>query len=64
MILDGRVTVNGKVAIAGTVADIEKDHIKIDGKRIHGKTSDTLIDIAPAFDPYLPIKCRIFLIIP
>ena len=32
MILEGRVTVNGVVATIGMKADIEKDHIKVDGK--------------------------------
>jgi 23S rRNA pseudouridine2605 synthase len=31
-ILDGRVTVNGKIATLGTKADLERDHIKVDGK--------------------------------
>ena len=34
MILDGRVTVNGKAAALGMKADFEKDHIKVDGKLI------------------------------
>jgi 23S rRNA pseudouridine2605 synthase len=34
MILEGRVTVNGKVATLGMKADLEKDHIKVDGKLI------------------------------
>lgn len=32
LILEGRVTVNGKVATLGMKADIEKDHIKVDGR--------------------------------
>jgi len=31
-ILEGRVTVNGKVATIGMKADLSKDHIKVDGK--------------------------------
>ncbi len=34
IILEGRVTVNGKVIQLGAKADPEKDHIKVDGKRI------------------------------
>ncbi len=34
MILEGRVKVNGKIAVLGTKADFEKDHIKVDGKLI------------------------------
>ncbi len=36
MILEGRVTVNGKVAALGMKADFEKDHIKVDGRLIRG----------------------------
>ena len=33
MILEGRVTVNGKVVTElGTKADLAKDHVKVDGK--------------------------------
>jgi 23S rRNA pseudouridine2605 synthase len=32
MIIEGRVTVNGKAAVIGMKADLENDHIKIDGK--------------------------------
>lgn len=32
LIIEGRVTVNGKVATLGMKADIEKDHIKVNGK--------------------------------
>ncbi len=32
LILTGRVTVNGKIAVIGMKADLEKDHIKVDGK--------------------------------
>lgn len=32
IIAEGRVTVNGKIAILGTKADPAKDHIKLDGK--------------------------------
>jgi len=34
LILEGKVTVNGKVAIIGMKADPSKDHIKVDGKLI------------------------------
>ncbi|MBI5196719.1 MAG: rRNA pseudouridine synthase [Nitrospirae bacterium] len=34
MILEGRVKVNGRIAVLGTKADFEKDHIKVDGKLI------------------------------
>ncbi len=36
MIIEGRVTVNGKVVSIGTKADPSKDHIKVDGKLITG----------------------------
>ncbi|MBI1791430.1 MAG: rRNA pseudouridine synthase [Acidobacteria bacterium] len=36
LIVEGRVTVNGKVvAELGSKADLERDHIKVDGKLIH-----------------------------
>lgn len=34
IILEGRVTVNGRVVQLGAKADPEKDHIKVDGKRV------------------------------
>ncbi len=34
LIDSGRVTVNGKVAVLGTKADAQRDHILVDGKRI------------------------------
>jgi len=34
MILEGRVTVNGKIAVLGMKADLKKDHIKVNGKLI------------------------------
>lgn len=34
LIIAGRVTVNGKVAILGSKADIQKDQIKLDGKLV------------------------------
>ncbi|MBF0568860.1 MAG: rRNA pseudouridine synthase [Nitrospirae bacterium] len=37
MILEGRVTVNGKAAVIGMKADVEKDHIKVDGKLLNPK---------------------------
>ena len=36
MILEGRVTVNGKIAVLGMKADFQKDHIKVNGKLIRG----------------------------
>ena len=33
-ILEGRVTVNGKIATLGTKADLARDHIKVDGKHL------------------------------
>ncbi|HEY4086103.1 MAG TPA: pseudouridine synthase [Bryobacteraceae bacterium] len=36
LIVEGRVTVNGKVVTElGTKADVDRDHIKVDGKLIH-----------------------------
>ncbi len=36
MIREGRVTVNGKVVVElGSKADLERDHIKVDGKLLH-----------------------------
>jgi pseudouridine synthase len=36
LILEGRVTVNGAVITElGSKADLERDHIKVDGKRVH-----------------------------
>ena len=36
MIVEGRVTVNGQIVVElGTKADIERDHIKVDGKLLH-----------------------------
>jgi len=32
IILEERVTVNGKAAVLGMKADLSKDHIKLDGK--------------------------------
>jgi 23S rRNA pseudouridine2605 synthase len=34
MVADGRVTVNGRVAVLGDKADPEADHVKVDGKRL------------------------------
>ncbi len=36
LVREGRVTVNGKVALVGLKVDPSKDHIKVDGKRIKG----------------------------
>ncbi len=36
MIRDGRVVLNGKVAQLGDRADIVRDHVKVDGKRVAG----------------------------
>ena len=38
LILEGRVQVNGQtVTELGTRADAERDHIKVDGKLLHGR---------------------------
>ena len=38
IILEGRVQLNGKVVTElGTRADIEKDHVRVDGKLLHGR---------------------------
>ncbi len=37
MISEGRVSVNGKMAVPGTKADPARDHIKLDGKLLTGK---------------------------
>lgn len=37
MIREGRLTVNGKVAVLGVKADPDRDHIKLDGKLISGR---------------------------
>ncbi len=37
MIAEGRVSVNGKIAVPGTKADPARDHIKLDGKLLTGK---------------------------
>lgn len=38
LILEGRVQVNGKVVTElGTRADIDRDHIRVDGKLLHGR---------------------------
>lgn len=37
MIVEGKVTVNGKIAVLGTKADPLKDHIKVNGKLITKK---------------------------
>jgi 23S rRNA pseudouridine2605 synthase len=38
IILDGRVIVNGKVITElGTRADLSKDHVRVDGKLLHGR---------------------------
>ncbi len=45
MILEGRVTVNGAVITElGSKADLEHDHIKVDGKRVH--TTEKLVYLA------------------
>jgi 23S rRNA pseudouridine2605 synthase len=40
LILEGRVTVNGKIATIGMKADPSKDYIKVDGKLITGFKKD------------------------
>ncbi|MDY7092961.1 MAG: pseudouridine synthase [Acidobacteriota bacterium] len=42
MIRQGLVTVNGQVATLGDRADLEKDAVKVDGKRIHPMTAPHL----------------------
>jgi 23S rRNA pseudouridine2605 synthase len=38
IILDGRVQVNGKIVTElGTRADLERDHVRVDGKLLHGR---------------------------
>lgn len=38
LILEGRIQVNGKVVTElGTRADVERDHIRVDGKLLHGR---------------------------
>ena len=37
IIEQGRVTVNGQVATLGDKADLEKDHIRVDGKLLQGR---------------------------
>lgn len=41
LISEGRVSVNGKVALIGTKADISRDYIKVDGKLITGPEKET-----------------------
>lgn len=41
LISEGRVIVNGKVAVIGTKADISRDYIKVDGKLITGPEKET-----------------------
>lgn len=41
LISEGRVIVNGKVAIAGMKADIIRDYIKVDGKLVSGLGKET-----------------------
>ncbi|KJU81820.1 ribosomal large subunit pseudouridine synthase B [Candidatus Magnetobacterium bavaricum] len=38
LIIEGRVTVNGSVVEIGAKADVQADHIKVDGKLINPKT--------------------------
>ncbi|MBI4697779.1 MAG: rRNA pseudouridine synthase [Nitrospirae bacterium] len=51
MILEGRITVNGKIAILGMKADFERDHIKVDRKLIRGLEPKTY------FMFHKPVKC-------
>ncbi len=37
LIKEGRVTVNGKIAVLGMKADIDRDHIKVDGRLLTKK---------------------------
>lgn len=50
LILDGRVTVNGEVAVIGMKADPEKDYIKINGKLIAGPQKKTVQKIYLMFN--------------
>lgn len=43
MIAEGRVTVNGEVAVTGQSADPEQDLIKVDGKRLPRKSARTYV---------------------
>lgn len=43
LILQGKVTVNGRTARLGDQADLEKDSIKVDGKPIHGERKVYLV---------------------
>lgn len=43
MILEGRVTVNGQIAVLGSKADFNEDHIKVDGKLIRKTESKVYI---------------------
>ncbi len=43
IILEGRVTVNGKIAVLGAKADFAEDHIKVDGKLIRKTGSKVYI---------------------
>ncbi|MBF0345945.1 MAG: rRNA pseudouridine synthase [Nitrospirae bacterium] len=45
LILEGRVTVNGAVVEIGAKADVESDHIKIDGKLVNPKTNQQRVYI-------------------
>jgi len=48
MIRDGRVTVNGRVAEPGAKADPDRDHVKVDGKRLKpAETPCTLLLYKP-----------------
>jgi len=38
MIRQGRVSVNGQIAVLGVQADLQEDSIKVDGKRVQGAT--------------------------
>ena len=67
LILEGRVTVNGKIAELGMKADPEKDHIKVDGKHLMlNKPKGVVTSLAdpegrPAIKDYLKgVRYRVF----
>ncbi len=51
LILDGLVTVNGKKAVLGTKADLDRDHIKVSGKLINSVESKVYLVF------HKPVQC-------
>jgi 23S rRNA pseudouridine2605 synthase len=47
IIAEGRVTVSGRVATLGTKADPLKEHIKVDGNSLQGRSQSLLHSISP-----------------